>query len=188
LAGAAELAPILERSLAGTPPTRDEIEHCSGPEATRWTRWPGPPTGSASGAVGDTVTYVVNRNINYTNMCYFRCGFCAFSKGPRSLNLRGEPYLMGVPEIVAWSKEAWDKGATEVTLQGGIHPEFTGDFYVGVVEAIKAELPDMHIHGFTPLEVWQGAETLGSRSTLPHPAAGRRSRHAAGHRRRDPRR
>jgi 7,8-didemethyl-8-hydroxy-5-deazariboflavin synthase CofH subunit len=161
LAGAGELAPILERSLAGTPPTRDEIEilfRARGDQvdAVAWTA-----DRLRHRAVGDTVTYVVNRNINYTNMCYFRCGFCAFSKGPRSLNLRGDPYLMGVPEIVAWSKEAWDKGATEVTLQGGIHPEFTGDFYVGVVEAIKAALPDMHIHGFTPLEVWQGAETLG---------------------------
>jgi FO synthase len=111
--------------------------------------------------VGDTVTYVVNRNINYTNLCYFRCGFCAFSKGPRSLNLRGEPYLMGLDEIVERAVEAWERGATEVTLQGGIHPDFTGNFYVDVVNAIKAELPGMHIHGFTPLEVWQGAETLG---------------------------
>jgi FO synthase len=112
-------------------------------------------------AVGERVTYVVNRNINYTNMCYFRCGFCAFSKGPKSLNLRGDPYLMGIPEIVDRAREAWQRGATEVCLQGGIHPEFTGDFYAGVVEAIKAEMPEMHIHGFTPLEVWQGAETLG---------------------------
>jgi FO synthase len=104
---------------------------------------------------------VVNRNINYTNMCYFRCGFCAFSKGPRSLNLRGEPYLMSVEEIVHRAGEAWDRGAIEVTLQGGIHPEFTGDFYVRVVEGIKASLPEIHIHGFTPLEVWQGAATLG---------------------------
>jgi FO synthase len=111
--------------------------------------------------VGATVTYVVNRNINYTNLCYFRCGFCAFSKGPRSLSLRGEPYLMGIADIVERAKEAWQRGATEVTLQGGIHPDFTGDFYAEVVEAIKAELPAMHIHGFTPLEVWQGAQTLG---------------------------
>jgi FO synthase len=111
--------------------------------------------------VGDTVTYVVNRNINYTNLCYFKCGFCAFSKGPKSLNLRGEPYLMGLDEIVDRSREASDRGATEVTLQGGIHPDFTGNFYVEVVKAIKEELPDMHIHGFTPLEVWQGAETVG---------------------------
>ncbi len=112
-------------------------------------------------SVGDVVTYVINRNINYTNQCTFRCGFCAFSKGPRSLNLRGEPYLMSIPQVVERSVEAWERGATEVCLQGGIHPEFTGDFYVTVVEAIKEYLPGMHIHGFTPLEVWQGAETLG---------------------------
>ncbi|MFQ5517212.1 MAG: 5-amino-6-(D-ribitylamino)uracil--L-tyrosine 4-hydroxyphenyl transferase CofH, partial [Acidimicrobiia bacterium] len=111
--------------------------------------------------VGDTVTYVVNRNINYTNQCYFRCGFCAFSKGPRSLNLRGEPYLLELHEVAHRAKEAWDRGATEVCLQGGIHPEFTGDFYVGVLEAIKSVAPEMHCHGFTPLEVWQGAATTG---------------------------
>ena len=112
-------------------------------------------------AVGDTVTYVVNRNINYTNQCYFRCGFCAFSKGPRSLNLRGDPYLLEIHEVVARTVEAWQRGATEVCLQGGIHPEFTGDFYVAVLEAIKEAVPEMHCHGFTPLEVWQGAETVG---------------------------
>ena len=111
--------------------------------------------------VGDTVTFVVNRNINYTNVCYFRCGFCAFSKGPRSLNLRGDPYLMSVEEVVERTVEAKERGATEVCLQGGIHPEFTGQFYVDVLQGIKSATPDMHIHGFTPLEVWQGAETLG---------------------------
>ena len=110
---------------------------------------------------GDTVTYVVNRNINYTNLCYFRCGFCGFSKGPKSLNLRGDPYLLSIEEVVQRSVEAWDRGATEVCLQGGIHPDFTGDFYVGIVEGVKAAIPDMHIHGFTALEVWQGAQTLG---------------------------
>jgi FO synthase len=104
---------------------------------------------------------VINRNINYTNQCYFRCGFCAFSKGPRSLNLREDPYLIPVEGIVGLAEEAWSRGATEVTLQGGIHPDFTGNFYLEVVEAIKARLPTMHIHGFTPLEVWQGAHTLG---------------------------
>ena len=111
---------------------------------------------------GEAVTYVVNRNINYTNQCYFRCGFCAFSKGPRSLNLRGDPYLLDLEEIVARTVEAAERGATEVTLQGGIHPSFTGQFYLDVVEAIKARVPEMHIHGFTPLEVWQGAETMGT--------------------------
>jgi FO synthase len=111
--------------------------------------------------VGDDVTFVVNRNINYTNQCYFKCGFCAFSKGPRSLSLRGEPYLLTIDEVVERSSEAWARGATEVCLQGGIHPDFTGQFYIDLVAAIKAEIPDMHIHGYTPLEIWQGAETAG---------------------------
>src|SRR5207244_754125 len=110
---------------------------------------------------GDEVTYVVTRNINYTNVCYFRCGFCAFSKGRLAANLRGRPYLVPVDEIVRRCREAWDRGAVEVCLQGGIHPAFTGDFYVEVCEAIKRELPDLHIHAFSALEVWQGAATLG---------------------------
>jgi FO synthase len=160
-ASAGELAPILERSLEGTPPTRDEVEKLFCARGDQVDAVAQVADILRERTVGDTVTYVVNRNINYTNLCYFRCGFCAFSKGPRSLNLRGEPYLMGLDEITARAVEAWDRGATEVTLQGGIHPDFTGNFYVDVVRAIKAELPDMHIHGFTPLEVWQGAETVG---------------------------
>ena len=111
--------------------------------------------------VGDDVTFVVNRNINYTNVCYFRCGFCAFSKGRLAHDLRGAPYLVPHDEIVRRSREAWDRGATEVCLQGGIHPGFDGDYYVSVVEAIKSALPDIHVHAFSPLEVWQGAATLG---------------------------
>jgi FO synthase len=107
------------------------------------------------------VTYVVNRNINYTNQCTYRCGFCAFSKGPRSLHLRGDPYLLEIHEVARRAAEAWEAGATEVCLQGGIHPDFTGDFYVAVVEAVKDAAPGIHVHGFTPLEIWQGAETLG---------------------------
>ncbi len=110
---------------------------------------------------GDTVTFVVNRNINYTNMCYFRCGFCAFSKGPKSLNLRGDPYLLSLEDIATRTREASLKGATEVCLQGGIHPEFTGDFYLEVVKAVKSAVPSMHVHAFSPLEVWQGAATKG---------------------------
>ena len=110
---------------------------------------------------GDTVTYVVTRNINYTNVCYFRCGFCAFSKGKLAENLRGRPYLVPLDEIVRRSREAWERGAVEVCLQGGIHPAFTGDFYLEVCRAIKDELPDIHIHAFSALEVWQGAATLG---------------------------
>jgi FO synthase len=110
---------------------------------------------------GDEVSYVVTRNIQYTNVCYFRCGFCAFSKGRLAANLRGAPYLVPLDEIVRRSREAWRRGATEVCLQGGIHPAFTGDYYASVVEAIRAQVPDIHIHAFSALEVWQGAATLG---------------------------
>src|SRR5436190_3997067 len=110
---------------------------------------------------GDEVSYVVTRNIQYTNVCYFRCGFCAFSKGKLAANLRGAPYLVPLDEILRRCDEAWERGGTEVCLQGGIHPGFTGDFYVDVCRAIKAELPDLHIHAFSALEVWQGAATLG---------------------------
>jgi FO synthase len=110
---------------------------------------------------GDVVSYAVNRNINYTNICYFRCQFCAFSKGKLSENLRGTPYDLGLDEIVRRAQEAWERGATEVCMQGGIHPEYTGDTYLNICRAIKSVLPDMHIHAFSPLEVWQGAHTLG---------------------------
>ena len=110
---------------------------------------------------GDTVTYVVNRNINYTNICYFKCQFCAFSKGKLSENLRGQPYDLGTEEIVRRAREAWARGATEVCMQGGIHPEYTGETYLAIANAVKEALPDMHVHAFSPLEVWQGAETLG---------------------------
>src|SRR5438105_7792421 len=110
---------------------------------------------------GDDVTYVVTRNIQYTNVCYFRCGFCAFSKGRLAANLRGAPYLVPHEEIVRRCKEAWARGATEVCLQGGIHPAFTGDYYRSVVRAIKAAVPGLHVHAFSALEVWQGAATLG---------------------------
>ncbi len=110
---------------------------------------------------GDEVTYVVNRNINYTNVCYFKCQFCAFSKGKLSENLRGKPYDLSEAEITRRVSEAWERGATEVCMQGGIHPDYTGDTYLDICRIVKAAAPDMHIHAFSPLEVWQGAETLG---------------------------
>ncbi len=110
---------------------------------------------------GDTVTFVRNRNINYTNVCTFKCKFCAFSKGPLSLNLRGNPYLLELEEVQRRVVEGVECGATEVCLQGGIHPSFDGDFYVEVAKAIKAVTPDIHIHGFTALEVTEGARRLG---------------------------
>ncbi len=110
---------------------------------------------------GDVVTYVVNRNINYTNICYYRCQFCAFSKGKLSENLRGRPELLSIDEVVERAREAVDRGATEVCMQGGIHPSFTGDFYVELTAAVKSALPHLHIHAFSPLEVHQGAATAG---------------------------
>ena len=110
---------------------------------------------------GPQVSYVVNRNINYTNVCYFRCQFCAFSKGKLSENLRGRPYDLPLEEIVRRVREAWDRGATEVCLQGGIHPDYTGETYLSICRAIKAAEPAIHVHAFSPLEIWQGAATLG---------------------------
>jgi FO synthase len=110
---------------------------------------------------GDDVTYVVTRNVQYTNVCYFRCGFCAFSKGRLARNLRGAPYLVPLAEIVRRAEEAWERGATEICLQGGIHPAFTGDYYADVVRSIKQAVPGIHVHAFSALEIWQGAATLG---------------------------
>ena len=107
--------------------------------------------------VGEPVSYVVNRNINYTNVCTFKCRFCSFSKGPLSLNLRGDPYLLTLEQITERVREAYDLGATEVCLQGGIHPKFDGDYYVDVIAAVKAGAPRMHIHAFSALEVFEGA-------------------------------
>ena len=107
------------------------------------------------------VSYVVTRNINYTNICYFRCKFCAFSKGKLSENLRGRPYDLDLDEIARRALEAWERGAVEVCLQGGIHPDYTGATYLAICRAIKDAVPGMHVHAFSPLEIAQGAATLG---------------------------
>jgi FO synthase len=110
---------------------------------------------------GDTVTYVVNRNINYTNICSYKCGFCAFSKGRGSHDLRGPAYVLDLEEIARRSVEARSAGATEVCLQGGIHPSYTGQTYLDIVAAVKTAVPQMHVHAFSPLEITHGAQTLG---------------------------
>jgi FO synthase len=111
--------------------------------------------------VGDAVTWVFNRNINYTNVCTFKCKFCAFSKGPMSENLRGKPYLLTLEDIQHRVVEAVEMGATEVCLQGGIHPSFDGNYYIDVTTAVKEAAPGIHVHGFTALEVTEGARRLG---------------------------
>jgi len=156
-----ELRRILDRSLEGQRPSRDEVQRLFEARGTEVDAIASVADILRQHANGETVSFVVNRNINYTNQCTYKCGFCAFSKGPRSLNLREDPYLLTVPHVVERTVEAWNRGATEVCLQGGIHPDFTGDFYITVLESIKEAVPGIHVHGFTPLEVWQGAETLG---------------------------
>jgi FO synthase len=110
---------------------------------------------------GDVVTYAVNRNINYTNICGYKCRFCAFSKGKTHEALRGVPYNLDLGEVQRRVTEAWERGATEVCMQGGIHPDYTGETYIELCRAVKQAEPDMHIHAFSPLEVQQGAATLG---------------------------
>jgi FO synthase len=112
-------------------------------------------------ANGDVVTYVVNRNINYTNVCNYACSFCAFSKGKLHDHLRGRPYDLALEEIARRTEEAWQRGATEVCLQGGIHPAYTGDTYLTLLRTVKEAVPGMHVHAFSPLEISHGAETLG---------------------------
>jgi FO synthase len=109
---------------------------------------------------GEQVAYVVNRNINYTNVCYFGCRFCAFSKGKLAEHLRGPAYDLDLGEIARRTREAWERGATEMCLQGGIHPDYTGQTYLDICRTVKAAAPEIHVHAFSPLEVWQGAHTL----------------------------
>ena len=110
---------------------------------------------------GERVAYVVNRNINYTNVCYFGCRFCAFSKGRLAEHLRGPAYDLDLAEIARRTREAWQRGATEMCLQGGIHPDYSGETYLEICRTVKEAAPEIHVHAFSPLEVWQGARTLG---------------------------
>jgi FO synthase len=155
------IAGVLDRALRGERPTRDEMELLLGARGDEVDAVCDAADAVRARICGDTVSYVVTRNIQYTNVCTYRCRFCAFSKGPLSLNLRGRPYLMPIEEVVDRALEAWERGGTEVCMQGGIHPDFTGQFYLDVCAAIKRELPDLHVHAFSPLEIFQGAASLG---------------------------
>ncbi|MEA2968025.1 MAG: synthase, partial [Alphaproteobacteria bacterium] len=110
---------------------------------------------------GEVVSYVVTRNINYTNICSFKCQFCAFSKGKMSENLRGRPYDLDMHEVADRVIEAWQRGASEVCMQGGIHPSYTGQKYLDICRTVKDAVPQIHMHAFSPLEIYQGAQTLG---------------------------
>ena len=156
-----ELKEILDGVLKGQEVGRDQIVKLFEARGTEVTAVAEVADQLRKDAVGDKVTWVHNRNINYTNVCTFKCRFCGFSKGPLSLNLRGTPYMLTLQDIQERVIEAAKLGATEVTLQGGIHPSFDGDYYIDVCKAIHDVVPDMHLHGFTALEVIEGAKRLG---------------------------
>ncbi len=156
-----ELADILEKSSLGHELSEAEIVRLFKARGDEFTHVCQAADRLRRQVAGDEVTYCVNRNINYTNICYFKCQFCAFSKGKLSENLRGRPYDLSPEEIMRRTSEAWARGASEVCLQGGIHPEYTGQTYIDICHSIKQVVPAMHIHAFSPLEVWQGAHTLG---------------------------
>jgi FO synthase len=155
-----EVGAVLDGVVAGEEVGIDEIVTLLGARGPEVTAIAAVADQLRRDIVGDEVTFVRNRNINYTNVCTFKCRFCAFSKGPLSLNLRGKPYLIELEEMQQRVVEAVECGATEVCLQGGIHPDFDGDYYVEVAKAVKAVAPGIHVHGFTALEVTEGARRL----------------------------
>jgi FO synthase len=161
VAASVEVAAIIERAKRGSDLTETEVVRLFNARGDDFTAIVHAADAIRRDVNGDVVSYVVNRNINYTNVCYFKCQFCAFSKGKLSENLRGRPYDLSLDEIQRRTREGWDRGATEVCMQGGIHPDYTGDTYVEILNAVKEAVPGMHVHAFSPLEVWQGAATLG---------------------------
>jgi FO synthase len=152
---------ITARAVAGQTLTEDEIVALFGSRGDAFRAVCAAADALRAATCGDQVTYVVTRNINYTNICLYRCKFCAFSKGKLSDHLRGRPYDLGLEEIQRRTVEAWDRGAVEVCLQGGIHPDYDGSTYIAICRAIKEVCPQIHIHAFSPLEIWHGASTLG---------------------------
>jgi FO synthase len=156
-----ELSKIVERASAGRTLSEPEIVRLFRARSDEYAMVCASADMLRREVCGDAVSYVVTRNINYTNICSFKCQFCAFSKGKTSENLRGRPYNLPLDEIAARAREAWRRGATEVCMQGGIHPDFTGRTYLAICRAVRAAVPGMHVHAFSPLEVHQGAATLG---------------------------
>ncbi|CAN5923251.1 bifunctional FO biosynthesis protein CofGH [soil metagenome] len=155
-----EIARIVDKSTGGQRLDQPEIMRLFTARDADYRHVTGAADALRQAVSGEVIRYVVNRNINYTNICYFRCKFCAFSKGRTHDDLRGKPYDLALEEVSRRAVEAWERGATEVCLQGGIHPDYTGETYEAICRAIKAVVPGMHIHAFSPLEVTQGAATL----------------------------
>jgi FO synthase len=154
------LSPIIERAASGHRLDEHEITKLFRARGDEFTAVCSAADALRRDVNGDTISYVVTRNINYTNVCTFKCQFCAFSKGKLSENLRGRPYTLAFEEIARRAREAWDRGATEVCMQGGIDPSFTGQTYIDICRTVRQAAPGIHVHAFSPLEVHQGAATL----------------------------
>ncbi|HEY0942581.1 MAG TPA: 5-amino-6-(D-ribitylamino)uracil--L-tyrosine 4-hydroxyphenyl transferase CofH [Steroidobacter sp.] len=158
---AGSLGPVLDKAQRGVALAESEIVELFSAAGPQFTAVVCAANDLRAQVIGDAVSYVVNRNINYTNICTYSCGFCAFAKGRSARALRGPAYDLSLDEIRQRVVEAWNKGASEVCLQGGIHPRFTGETYVDIVAAVKDVVPEMHVHAFSPLEITHGAQTLG---------------------------
>ncbi len=152
---------IVNRAIAGDRPDTTDITELLAARGGSFDAIIAAANETRHAQAGDTITYVVNRNINYTNICSYRCSFCAFSKGKTHDHLRGRPYNLSLEEVGRRTIEAWERGASEVCMQGGIHPRFTGQDYLDLLGAAKAAVPTIHVHAFSPLEVHHGATTLG---------------------------
>ena len=159
--GKPRLGTLIEKATAGDVLTQNEIVQLFSARGDDLHQVTEAANELRQAVSGDTVRYVVNRNINYTNVCTYKCKFCAFSKGKTSENLRGQPYLIDLVEIARRTEEAWQRGATEICLQGGIHPAFTGQTYLDICQTVKEAAPDIHVHAFSPLEVTHGAQSSG---------------------------
>jgi len=155
------LSAVLDKAQSGAELGVSEIASLFQARGTDFTAVCGAADALRRDVNGDAASYVVTRNINYTNICTFRCQFCAFSKGKTAEHLRGKPYDLPLAQIADHAREAWRRGATEVCMQGGIHPDYTGATYLDICRAVKKAVPGIHVHAFSPLEVHQGAATLG---------------------------
>ena len=156
-----EVTTIVERLERGAEATEAQIAALFTARSADFTWLADRADALRESSVGDVVSFAVVRNINYTNVCLYKCGFCAFSKGKTHEALRGAPYILDRQELQRRVREAWDRGATEVCMQGGIHPAFSGQTYLDILRAAKDAVPAIHVHAFSPLEVWHGAHTLG---------------------------
>lgn len=151
------IAQILSRALDGLAPSEAEALTLLGAQGGDLEALVTTADAVRAARVGDTVTYVVNRNINFTNICYVGCRFCAFAQR------RDDPdaYFLSLEQVADRAEDAWGEGATEVCIQGGIHPDLGGDYYFDLLRAVKERVPDIHIHAFSPMEVVNGATRLG---------------------------